>query len=224
MALNLLSPWNSGSTLGVGDSVQATFQAPAGNVAGYMLIYKGTIGDDGVGNSGDLTDADIAIASHEFKILRFNIKWDPVSDIDLYLTDPDGTIIWYGSKVSELGELDIDDNGGGAPPGGQGVGTGLGPENITLKTVIDGDYQVWANYYEDWVSGTQNNPPNPPTPITVTMKTYFNGSTAIDTSTFTLTQRNYGVDRPVGTVGPATQASWYVRKLVKVLDGKVTEH
>ena len=56
------------------------------------------------------------------------------------------------------------------------------------------------------------------------MKTYFNSSTALDTATFTLTQPNYGADRPLGTTGPATQASWHVRKLIKVLNGAITQH
>ena len=212
LTLNLPSTWGSGSTLQPGNSLEATFEPPSGTVAGYTLLYKGTIGEDGFGNSGDQTDSGIAIAARDFKILRFNVLWNPISDIDLYLTDPDGTIIWYGNKQSELGELDIDNIGN------------TGPENITLKSVIDGDYQVWVNYYRDHVIEDPDADPDPPTPITVTMKTYFNGSTAIDTNTFTLNEPNYGADRPVGTTGPATQTSWHIRKLVKVLDSKLTEH
>ena len=212
MALTMVNPWNAGSTLAPSASVETTFQAPGGTVSGYMLVYKGTIGIDGNGVASDPVDAGIAIAAHQFKILRFNIQWNPISDIDLYLTDPAGAIIWYGNKQSNLGELDIDNIGN------------TGPENITLKTVIDGDYQVWANYYRDWVSGVPNDPPNPATPITITMKTYFNSSTVLDTNTFTLTERNSGNPLPLGTAGPATQPSWYIRKLIKVLDGKITEH
>ena len=213
VALNLDTPWNAGSTLDAGDSVQATFQPPTGTVAGFMLVYKGTIGIDETGSAADPVDSEIAIAAHEFKLLRFNIKWDPISDIDLYLVDPYGTVIWWTNKVSELGELDIDNIGN------------TGPENITLKTVIDGDYQIWVNYYEDWYLENPNSTdPDPPTPITVTMKTYFNSSTVLDTSTFTLTQRNHGEDRPIGTSGPVTQPSWQIRKLLKVLNGAVTEH
>ena len=223
MTLNLSTPWGSGSTLQPGNSLEATFEPPSGAVAGYTLLYKGTIGEDGMGNSGDSTDFGMAIAARDFKILRFNIQWNPISDIDLYLVDPNGDIIWWRSKVTDLGELDIDDYGGGA--GNGGAGTGLGPENITLKTVIDGDYQVWANYYADWFfENPGSTDPDPATPITVTMKTYFNGSTALDTATFTLTQPNSGEDRPVGTTGPATQASWHIRKLIKVLNGAITQH
>ena len=222
VALTMTDPWNEGSTLEPGASVDATFQAPGGTIAGYMLVYKGTIGVDGSGTASDPVDDGIAIAAHQFKILHFNIKWNPISDIDLYLTDPDGTIIWYGSKESNLGELDIDDFRGGAA--NDGIGTGLGPENITLKTVVDGEYQVWANYFEDWVIEDPDADPEIPTPISVTMKTYFNSSTVLDTSTFTLTQKNYGEDRPLGTTGPATQPSLRIRKLVKVLDGKISEH
>ena len=90
--------------------------------------------------------------------------------------------------------------------------------------MIDGDYQVWVNYYRDHFIEDPNNDPDPETPISVTLRTYFNGSTALDTSTFTLTKPNYGSDRPVGVGGPATQPSWQIRKLVKVLNGKITEH
>ena len=212
LALTMSNPWNDGSTLEPNDSVEATFQAPGGMVSGYMLVYKGTIGTDGSGSAADPVDAGIAIAAHQFKILRFNIKWDPKSDIDLYLVDPDGTIISYEHKQSDLGELDIDNIGN------------TGPENITLKTVIDGEYQVWVNYYADWFFEDPNTSRDPETRIAVTMKTYFNSSAVVDTGTFTLNQPNFGADRPVGTTGPATQANWHIRKLVKILDGKITEH
>ncbi len=68
-----------------------------------MLVYKGTIGTDESGGAADPIDDGIAIAAHEFKILRFNIKWNPKSDIDLYLVDPDGAIIWFDGKTSALG-------------------------------------------------------------------------------------------------------------------------
>lgn len=126
-------PWTAGSRLETGSSVSATFQAPTGTVTGYMLLYKGTIGADAAGNALDTSESGIAIAAHEFKLLRFNIQWNPKSDIDLYLTDPNGEIIWYGSRTSDLGELDIDNIGN------------TGPENITLKSVVDGDYQIWAD-------------------------------------------------------------------------------
>lgn len=213
VVLNMANPWSSESTLETDASVEATFQAPSGTVAGYMLVYKGTIGTDSGGDAADPIDDGIAIAAHELKILRFNIKWDLKSDIDLYLTDPDGAIIWYSSRVSELGELDIDNIGN------------TGPENITLKTVVDGEYQVWANYYRDhYIEDPNSVEDDPETAISVTLKTYFNSSTILDTNTFTLTKPNYGADRPVGTTGPATQPSWYIRKQLKVEDGKVTQH
>ena len=213
VVLNMTNPWNSESTLEAGSSVETTFQAPSGTVAGYMLVYKGTIGTDAGGDTADSIDDGIAIAAHEFKILRFNIKWDLKSDIDLYLTDPDGAIISYSSRVSKLGELDIDNIGN------------TGPENITLKTVVDGEYQVWANYYRDhYIEDPNSEEDDPETAISVTMKTYFNSSTLLDTNTFTLTKPNYGADLPVGTSGPATQPSWYIRKQLKVENGKVTQH
>ena len=210
LTLNLATAWNPESALEPGASIEANFQPPTGTVGGYMLVYKGTIGTKDNGSAADPVDDGLAIAAHQFKILRVRIVWDPLSDIDLYLVDANGAIIWFGNMTSTLGELIVDDIGN------------TGPENITVKNVIDGDYQVWANYYFDHLN--QNPGIDPDTPITVTMKTYFNSATELDTQTFTLTTGDGGEDRPFGVTGPATQPSWYIRKLLKVKDGKLIEH
>ena len=98
-----------------------------------------------------------------------------------------------------------------------------------MKNVIDGDYLVWANYFRDWYDDNPDDDKSAPddpdkTPIAATMKTYFNSSTALDTNTFTLENPNFGAERPMGTTGPATQPNWYLRKQLKVLGRKVTEH
>jgi len=47
--------------------------------------------------------------------MRVTLVWKNCNDLDLRLTEPDGTEIWYGNLASENsgGKLDIDANGGG---------------------------------------------------------------------------------------------------------------
>ena len=203
------NPW-AGSTLASNATLSGfEFQAAGGSVVSYTVVYKGTIGEYG----DDPVDQGLAIASKRFQILRFNTTWSPYSDIDLYLVDPNGDVIYYGSPIQSSGELDVDDT------------QGTGPENITLNSLPDGDYQVWVNYYADHY--TEDEDPEdedpPPTPISVTLKTYFNTSAELSSVGFTLNADNYGSDQPYGTTGPSTQESWYIRKLVKIKDGKITE-
>lgn len=206
--------WSSSSILADEAIANATFKPSSTQSKGFILVYKGTIGLDSGNAANDSLDEGKAIAAYHFQILRFNIKWDKNDDIDLYLRDPDGALIYYSDKVSDLGELDIDDI------------PGTGPENITLKRLVPGDYKVYANFYfthyeEDDLSV------DPPVihPVNVTMKTYYNSSTPLDTVNFNLENFNYGSDIPEETAGPATQQYWYIRKKVTVdEEGKVTQH
>lgn len=205
--LSIDGSWSASSVLADGEAVDAVLQPPPGTIKGFTLVYKGTIGTDG--NSAlDIVDSGMAVAAYQFDILRFNIVWDPRSDIDLYLVDPNGTVIYYNSKVSDLGELDYDDI------------PGTGPEDITIKHIVDGDYQVWVNYFADH----DDDDGDQITPIGVTLNTFYNGTDPIDTTQFTLTTPNAGQDRPLGVSGPSTQASWYVRKLLHVQNGMITQH
>jgi hypothetical protein len=202
------NPW-AGTTLASNATLSGfEFQATGGTVASYTVVYKGTIGQYG----DDPIDQGLAVASKRFQILRFNTTWAPYSDIDLYLVDPSGSIIYFVTKQQNSGELDIDDT------------YGTGPENITLNSLEDGDYQVWVNYYADHYTEDDTEEEETPTPISVTLKTYFNTSTELDTVNFTLNRQDYGGARPYDLTGPATQDSWYIRKLVKVKDGKITQH
>jgi len=204
------SAWGDDSLLEDGDTVTATFQASAQPSKGYTLVYKGSIGVDGNNEAADPIDTGMALAAYSFQILRFNITWDVASDIDLYLVDPDGHVIAYYNRNSDLGELDNDDR------------HGTGPENITLKRLVDGDYQVWVNYYADHYY--EDDEGGAPTSINVTLNTYFNAASEIDSVSFTLNEGNGGSSHPAGVSGPNTQASWYVRKLVKIKNGLITAH
>ncbi len=204
-----INPW-AGGTLAPNATMSGfEFQVPSGTISSYTIVYKGTIGEYG----NDPIDQGLAIAAKRFQILRFNATWSPYSDIDLYLVDPNGDVIYYGSRTQSSGELDVDDT------------QDTGPENITLKTLSDGDYQVWVNYYADhYVEDEDPEDPDPlPTPISVTLKTFFNTATELASVGFTLNANNYGSDQPFGATGPSTQDSWYIRKLVKVKDGKIIQ-
>jgi len=206
--------WSSSSILADNDVAQGTFSPSSTQSKGFILVYKGTIGVDSGNAANDSLDEGKAVASYHFQILRFNIKWNVNDDIDLYLTDPNGETISFRHTVSELGELDIDDI------------PGTGPENITLKQIVPGDYQAYANFFR---SHNEADDPDadPPiiNPVTVTMKTYYNSSTPLDTVTFTFTDFDQGAGPPEGVTGPATQECWYIRKKVVVDDElKVTQH
>lgn len=65
--------------------------------------------------------------------VKFTLTWDNDTDLDLYVTEPSGDTIWYGSRFSTTGgELDRDDL------------DGFGPENIFWPTdfAIPGEYLV----------------------------------------------------------------------------------
>ena len=206
--------WDESSILEDDKTINATFQPSYGESKGFMLVYQGIIGLDENDGEADPVEAGKAIAAYHFQLLRFNITWDIESDIDLYLTDPNGVVIWYGGITSSLGELDYDDIGG------------TGPENITLKQLVPGDYQVWVNFFRDWYP-SDDPYADPPviTPVNVELNTYYNSSTPLDNVSFELSEPNYGDDWPEDTIGPATQPSWYVRKIITVDEnGVVTQH
>lgn len=66
------------------------------------------------------------------------LRWDNTSDLDLYVKDPNGTLIYYGNKRSASGGiLDVDDM------------DGYGPENVywPTGTAPRGTYTVYVEYF-----------------------------------------------------------------------------
>lgn len=65
------------------------------------------------------------------------------SDVDLYVTQPDGETAWYSARTTGIGgRLDVDNT------------SGLGPENYFLSseegdTILPGTYTVRVHYYSD---------------------------------------------------------------------------
>ena len=83
------------------------------------------------------------------KDLRVTLTWDtPGTDVDLWVTGPDGEKVYYQQKQGKAGgTLDTD------------VTSGFGPETYTQARTEPGTYRVEAHYY----SGA------PPTRVTVTV-------------------------------------------------------
>jgi uncharacterized protein YfaP (DUF2135 family) len=81
--------------------------------------------------------------------LRIALAWDtPETDVDLWVTDPNGERCFYAHRTTALGlMLDVDDV------------TGWGPENITVIRPQAGEYLVQVHYFDDW-DGIQNTASN----------------------------------------------------------------
>lgn len=73
------------------------------------------------------------------KDLKVILTWDTDrTDVDLWVTDPNGEKCYYKDQQSKLGgSLDND------------VTDGYGPETFTLANAIAGDYLIQVHYYND---------------------------------------------------------------------------
>lgn len=204
-------------SLADGASFTGTFSATS-RTGPYTLVFKGTLDDE----------EDTAVIGKRFEIVRVHITWTPRSDQDLWMWGPNGSVIYWNNLVTVNGELDNDNIGG------------LGPENITLKDLTPGTYQFMVNYYRDWwreqyfdtptqtclpystpINATDDLPQfyqcHVPTPITVTVSTFHNSSSAVRTVTRTLNEQDYanGYPPPGTPEGPQGD-SWYVTQIVEV--------
>jgi uncharacterized protein YfaP (DUF2135 family) len=89
-------------------------------------------------NEGGRASAEASLhARVEPKDVRVTMTWDtPGTDIDLWVTDPDGELCKYDHSETKLGgKLDLD------------VTTGFGPEVFTLARAKAGTYAVQTHYY-----------------------------------------------------------------------------
>ena len=69
-------------------------------------------------------------------ILQISLCWDNTADVDLWVTDPSDTRIWWANTSSATGgSLDREDI------------DGYGPENIFWDNAPDGSYRVEVNHY-----------------------------------------------------------------------------
>jgi uncharacterized protein YfaP (DUF2135 family) len=108
---------------------------------------------DVTGPTGRRGCAQAAIKSTTPKTtISVTLTWSlPDSDVDLYVTQPDGETSWYGHQTTAIGgRLDVDNF------------EGFGPENYYLSalqgnTVLPGVYTVRVHYYKDRAK-TEENP------------------------------------------------------------------
>lgn len=79
--------------------------------------------------------------------LQVALTWDRAGDIDLYVREPAGQLVYYRARLGQDGELDRDDT------------TGTGPENYYIcvpSAVSEGEYRISVNNYRG-VLGTRAN-------------------------------------------------------------------
>lgn len=109
---------------------------------------KDDTGADGslTGEGGDEACADVTCADGEDCVegicvgsgaLRFSLIWDASGDLDLYVTTPEGSTIYYSAPSADGGELDIDNT-----TGGEGS-----VENVFFETPASGEYSVYVDCY-----------------------------------------------------------------------------
>jgi uncharacterized protein YfaP (DUF2135 family) len=88
-------------------------------------------------NGASAEDSVAVYASVPAKDLRVTLTWDtPGTDVDLWVTGPDGEKVMYSNRQGKAGGvLDTD------------VTTGFGPETYTQARAASGTYRVQAHYF-----------------------------------------------------------------------------
>ncbi|MCU0650348.1 MAG: hypothetical protein MUF00_20350 [Gemmatimonadaceae bacterium] len=78
--------------------------------------------------------------------IQLNVSWDTATDVDLYLVEPGGRVVYYGAPTSNTGaRLDLDSNAGCALDN-------RNAENITYAAGVtppSGQYIVRVNYFSN---------------------------------------------------------------------------
>lgn len=98
-----------------------------------LNTLRAVVSRDGV----DASDEVALFAQVPAKDLRVTLTWDtPGTDVDLWLTGPDGEKVFYGNRAGKAGgTLDTD------------VTTGFGPETYTQARTPKGTLRVQAHAY-----------------------------------------------------------------------------
>ena len=69
--------------------------------------------------------------------IRVVMNWNKdMTDIDLWVTDPNGEKCYYGHRTTEIGGRNSED-----------VTQGFGPEQFMLKKAIKGKYKIETNFF-----------------------------------------------------------------------------
>lgn len=89
-----------------------------------------------LGAGSHILDVIHIISNAPKSALRVQLTWEAdKADIDLYVTQPDQSTIWFGHMRSNIGWLDVDDT------------YGFGPEHFTLETHVHGTFHIAVHYY-----------------------------------------------------------------------------
>ena len=110
-----------------GRFVQPQVLSPGANSIRAVVEQAGASAEDSVA----------LYASVPAKDLRVTLTWDtPGTDVDLWVTGPDGEKVMYSNRQGKAGGiLDTD------------VTTGFGPETFTQARALSGTYRVQAHYF-----------------------------------------------------------------------------
>ena len=81
-----------------------------------------------------------------------SIRWedDSPDDIDLWVEDPDGRLVWFRNREAGLLHLDRDDRGlvnDTITVNGQVLQNSLNQEIVSLRGIVPGEYVVNLHYY-----------------------------------------------------------------------------
>lgn len=103
---------------------------------GQRTVGVNLVADSGSWREEHNTSFTANISAVGFRVM---LTWDtPGTDVDLWVTDPDGEKCYYSNTSTASGlSLDVDDT------------DGYGPENITNATPPEGNYLVQVHYYDD---------------------------------------------------------------------------
>jgi hypothetical protein len=83
-------------------------------------------------------------------IITMNWPDDNPDDIDLYVEDPLGNIVWYHTREAGFMVLDRDDRGGvnnAVFVNGRRITSKVRQETISIRGIIAGEYTVNVNYF-----------------------------------------------------------------------------
>jgi hypothetical protein len=128
--------------------------APSGDAVLSFFLPPGAVPNDVRGQwplrvavrdrDGNISEAiahTLNYADAEDGELRVTLSWDTPTDVDLYVVNPDGQEIYYGSRSDSLGgQLDLDSNAGCSIDG-------TNQENIHWPKGKNGEYVVRVNYW-----------------------------------------------------------------------------
>ncbi len=89
-------------------------------------------------------------AKAEF-ILNLNWVDDDPNDVDLWVQNPAGDVVWFRAREAGLMHLDRDDRGSSndsVEVNGRTITNPLNQEVVTLRGIVAGEYIVNAHYYD----------------------------------------------------------------------------